>query len=357
MQTDIRQPASTDAAPRGKSLWSGLSTPLTVIVVLLGLAFAWLNAGSLLLIFAAALFATFLDACTRALAPVLPIGRAWRLSLVVTALTGLVVFALVRGIGQVPEQARMLLRVMDAQLDVLQKKFESYGIDILGPEGARDFFHLLPEPGILFGHAQTALGTASAILVNTIFIAFLGLFLAAHPEGYRAGLLCLVPVSYRGRVREIMGEMGYVMRGWLLGQLVRTALVMLTLWLAFYLLGLPSAFLLALQAGLSNFIPYIGPLVAGVPVALVAMPLGTPMLAWAMAIYFVIQNLDGYVIGPLVHREAVQVPPAWTLVGVVILGAAFGVMGMALATPLLAIARVGVLRFYVEDWLGDRPAA
>jgi predicted PurR-regulated permease PerM len=61
------------------------------------------------------------------------------------------------------------------------------------------------------------------------------------------------------------------------------------------------------------------------------------------------------VIGPLIQRQAVDMPPAWTLVAIVILGALFGVLGIALAMPLVAIGRVAVIRFYVEDYLGDKP--
>ncbi len=65
-----------------------------------------------------------------------------------------------------------------------------------------------------------------------------------------------------------------------------------------------------------------------------------------------IQSIEGYVIGPLIQRQAVDTPPAWTLVAIVILGALFGVMGIALAMPLVAVGRVAIIRFYVEDYLG-----
>jgi len=110
---------------------------------------------------------------------------------------------------------------------------------------------------------------------------------------------------------------------------------------------------LGLQAGLSNFIPYLGPIVAAIPIALVAMPLGSSLLIWAVLIYTIIQSVEGYVIGPLIQRQAVEIPPAWTLVAIVMLGALFGVLGIALAMPLVAIGRVAIIRFYVEDYLGD----
>jgi predicted PurR-regulated permease PerM len=129
----------------------------------------------------------------------------------------------------------------------------------------------------------------------------------------------------------------------------------LCVWLALYLIGLPGPFVLGLQAGLSNFIPYLGPIVAAIPIALVAMPLGGSPLVWAVVIYTVIQSIEGYVIGPLIQRQAVDTPPAWTLVAIVLLGALFGVMGIALAMPLIAVGQVAVVRFYVEDYLGDKP--
>jgi predicted PurR-regulated permease PerM len=83
------------------------------------------------------------------------------------------------------------------------------------------------------------------------------------------------------------------------------------------------------------------------------MPLGPSMVIWAIGIYTVIQSIEGYVIGPLIQRRAVELPPAWTLVAIVLLGSLFGVLGIALAMPLFAIGRVAVLRLYVEDCLGD----
>ena len=78
-------------------------------------------------------------------------------------------------------------------------------------------------------------------------------------------------------------------------------------WLALYLLGLPGAFLLGAQAGVSNFVPYLGPILAAIPVGLVAMPLGPSMLIWAVGIYTIIQSIEGYVIGPLIQRQAVEI--------------------------------------------------
>ena len=354
-------PASMPAAaPAGASsgpVWSRvLALPLTVLAVAVGLALVLYTAPSLLLLFAGILFATLLDACTRGLGRILPVARAWRFALVTLVFASLAALAIGWGIVRFPAQAQMLMKVMDTQLGILEAQLETFGIDLFGPGGRQDLSHLIADPGRLFGHVQYAVSGAYAIGINTIVIVCLGVFFAGHPSGYREGLLILVPLRARARVREVMNEMGQMLRSWLLGQLVRSAVVAAVLTIALHLLGLPGAPLLGLQAGAANFIPYLGPLIAALPVALVAMPLGLSALAWVLAIYFMIQTLEGFVIAPLIQKGSVDVAPAWTLFAIVIMGALFGAMGVALAAPLLAVGRIAVLRFYVQDWLRDRPA-
>jgi predicted PurR-regulated permease PerM len=272
----------------------------------------------------------------------------------VLILTALIVLGIVWGAGKIPEQARLLISVMDSQLDVLQQRLASIGVDLFGPDGGRDFSRWFPDHDKLFGHAQTAVGTTSGILANTLVILFLGLLFSFDPRIYRESVLLLVKPSSRDRARAVLDEMGSVLRLWLVGQLIRIVLMAACVWLALYLLGLPGAFLLGAQAGVSNFVPYLGPILAAIPVGLVAMPLGTSMVIWAVGIYTVIQSIEGYVIGPLILRQAVELPPAWTLVAIVLFGSLFGVLGIALSMPLLAVGRIAVLRWYVEDWLGDK---
>ncbi len=83
------------------------------------------------------------------------------------------------------------------------------------------------------------------------------------------------------------------------------------------------------------------------------MSLGGSVLIWSVVVYTILQSIEGYIIGPLIQRQAVETPPAFTLGAIVVLGAIFGVMGVALAMPLVAIGRIAILRFYVEDHLGD----
>ena len=341
-------PRLQDAIPRFT-----LAEALAVLAVALGIFLVWRTSSSLLIIFAGILLASFLDSCALALGRIVPVGRVWRLSLVIVVLTGLMVIGAISGARKLPEQASLLIRVMDAQLEVLQQKLLGFGVELFGPEGSRDFSSWFPDHDKLFGHAQSAVGTTASVLANTLIVVFLGLLFSFHPTVYRDGVVLLVRPSSRRRVTAVLDEMGGVLRSWLVGQLIRIVLMGVCAWLALYLLGIPGAFLLGAQAGASNFVPYLGPILAGIPIGLVAMPLGFSKLVWAVGIYTVIQSIEGYVVGPLIQRQAAQLSPGWTLVAIVLFGSLFGVLGIALALPLFAVGRVAVLRFYVEDWLGD----
>jgi predicted PurR-regulated permease PerM len=355
MKAELRSSAPIGApgpAVRPRS-WA---SPLVVLGAAAGLAFVWYYAPSLLLLFAGILFAALLDACTRGLAGVVPLSRSWRFGLVVLAFMSAAGLAIGWGLVRLSDQAHLLLQVMNTQLDLLERHLADFGVDLFGPDGRRDLSHFIADPGRLFGHVQYAVNGAYVVVMNAIVIVCLGVFLAAHPASYREGVLRLVAIGSRPRVREVMDEMGRMLRYWLLGQLVRSVIVGVVLWLVLKILGVPGAPLLALLAGIANFVPYLGPLIAALPIVLVAMPMGLAPLAWVMAIYFFIQTLEGFVVAPLIQKGAVDVPPAWTLSAIVILGAMFGVLGVALAAPLLGVVRVALLRFYVEDWLNDRSA-
>jgi predicted PurR-regulated permease PerM len=354
---DLTPPEDRIEAVEARRWRSYFTLAAAVIALLIALALIGFTANSLFVLFAGVLFAAFLDACTRALAPVLPLPRAWRLSILIAVLTLLSLWGLLRGALGLPAQVRSLVAIMEQQLAVLQQRLLVYGIEFLGTDQPPTLSSLIPEHSQLFGHAQFAVGTATSFLAGAIIVIFVGLLLAFDPAAYRESIVLLAPPRRRERVRSVMDEMGKALRYWLLAQAVRMVLMGVAVWIALYALGLPGAFVLGLQAGLLNFIPYLGPIVAGIPIGLVAMPLGVPMLLWAVGIYTVIQTIEGYIIGPLIQRRAAHVPPAFTLVGLVLLGALFGVMGIALAMPVMAIGRIALMRFYVEDWLGDHSAA
>ncbi len=119
-------------------------------------------------------------------------------------------------------------------------------------------------------------------------------------------------------------------------------------WLGLTLVGVGPAFLLGLQAGLLAFVPTLGPLLAGIAIMLASLAFGFGSVVGALAVYLAVQMLESYLLTPLVQRRAISVPPAFLFASQITLGLLFGLYGLALATPLAAVARVFILRLYVK---------
>ena len=119
-----------------------------------------------------------------------------------------------------------------------------------------------------------------------------------------------------------------------------------------WLLGVPAALGLALIAGLLDFIPFVGPIIAAVPAIILAFLVGPSTALWTLGLYLLVQQIQGNILQPLVQRYAVDVPPAVLLFAVAGAGVLFGFLGILLSAPLTVVAFVLVQRLYIQGALG-----
>jgi predicted PurR-regulated permease PerM len=120
-----------------------------------------------------------------------------------------------------------------------------------------------------------------------------------------------------------------------------------------WLLGVPLALTLRLIAGVLNFVPNLGPIVASIPAILIGLLQSPTQALYVAVLYVVLQSLDGYVFTPLVQQRTVNVPPALTITSQLIMGVLLGAWGILLATPLLAASIVIIKNVYVRDSNND----
>jgi predicted PurR-regulated permease PerM len=137
----------------------------------------------------------------------------------------------------------------------------------------------------------------------------------------------------------------------MLGRLVSMFAVGLLTGLMLWAMGVPLAALLGLVAGLLTFVPYAGPIAASVPIGLVALVEGPMHALLVLALYTVIQSVEGFLITPLVQQRAVHLAPALTLFSEFFLGMLVGPLGVVLSVPLAAAVLVLVQKLYVEGVL------
>ena len=176
-----------------------------------------------------------------------------------------------------------------------------------------------------------------SVLLGSFAILILAIFLAVQPEVYRNLLLRLVSPPSRARAARIYDEAGRSLRNWVLGKAATMVAVGIITWIGLTLLGIPGAIALAAFAALLEFIPNFGPTIAATPAVIAGFAI-SPLTALYVAIfYFVLQQVQSAITVPLVERRAVDIPPAALLLWQLMLAVGFGILGLFVATPLLAI--------------------
>jgi predicted PurR-regulated permease PerM len=341
------QPPKHDATPAA----SAAVTERVVLVALAGgagLFLAWMAADALLLIFAGLLFAALLDACTRGLSMLLPLRRAWNLVIVSVAITIIVAGLLFWSGFSIAQQINDLVRALNQQLHVLEQGMAELGVAPSASGNVSPLGHLgrllFPNPHQLFGEARSAFTAAVGGIGEAVIVVLIGIFVAVDPAAYRRGIVELLPERRRLAVALILDETALYLRRWLIGQLAAMLLLAVLTSIMLAALGVPSPLLLGIQAGLFNFIPYLGAIIGAGPILLMALPLGTTTLLIVLGLFTVIHIGVGYAVMPLIQKQAVHLPPALTLASLVLFGALFGVASVAVATPLVAAIRHAVLR-------------
>jgi predicted PurR-regulated permease PerM len=197
-------------------------------------------------------------------------------------------------------------------------------------------------------HVATGTVTVFGGLLDVLLVLVLSLYLAANPAAYRSGALHLLPPGSRERVGCAFDDAAAKLRRWLLGQLASMVVVGIATGIGLAIAGVPMPFVLGLLSGLLDFVPVIGPLAAAVPGVLVAFGQGPDVALWAIVVYVVVQFSEGHFIVPLVQRWAVSLPPAVGLLGAVVFGLLFGLIGVLFAMPLLVVAVSLVEDLYVR---------
>jgi len=196
--------------------------------------------------------------------------------------------------------------------------------------------------------------TTFSILADVYVIVFLAVFIALQPKLYRAGLVMLVPKPGRGRAHEVLDKISDTLVKWVVGRLVSMLAVGVLTALGLWALGMPLVATLALFAGLVTFIPNIGPIISMIPALLLAFFHGGPTEAlYVLLLYLGAQTLESVAVSPVVQLRLILMPPALIFVGQLVIGSFTGLLGLTLATPIVAIGMVLVKMLYVQDVLGD----
>ncbi len=173
------------------------------------------------------------------------------------------------------------------------------------------------------------------------------LYAAINPRPLVAGAIRLVRPERRNHAVRILDRIRTSWLGWLKGTAIDMVLTGGLSFAALSLLGIRHALVFALLTALLEVVPYFGPILAAIPPVLYALTQSVELALLTLAVYTVIQQVEGNVIVPLVMAQTVRLHPALLAIGVVVIGQLFGLMGVLLAVPILTAGVVLVQELWV----------
>ena len=326
---DTGCPSLSEALPAAlrRTLLLGAALAVAAAVI-------WYAGAVLLYAFAGILVAVVLQTCAHWVSEKAHLGPRvsyWCVLIGVAGIAAAVVWLIA---PRVESEGADLITQLPAGLARLR---ESIGNTSLGAS----ILHLLQQRAAESAHrvrlasmGSSALDTLGGAIVALV----VGLYGAADPDLYRAGLLRIIPQPGRAHAAKYLDRVTYTLRWWMFGQMVPMVVLALATMLGLWLMDIPLAFTLGLFTGLMIFIPYVGSLIAAIPTALIAL-LQSPMkMVWVLLLYICVHVAEGYALTPLVQRRAVRLPPVVTVLAQLLMWSIAGVLGAALATPLAAAA-------------------
>ena len=333
-----------------------------VFALLLGGYFAYRTSGVILAFLLTILLSIILSAPVNYLArrgwP-----RTWGVIAVIAAIGG--VFWLL-GLALVPAvetQSREFAQAFPTLLDealALANRLQSFfglGTQIgLNPES----FSQLGQEVLTGSTVSTAAGvglTAATVVSLGVVVFISTIYMVIRPEPWVNGFVSLFPAGWRQRTREVLQILYQTVQRWFLGQLAAMTFIAVFWAISLALIGVPFALLLGIFSGLISFIPYLGALISVVLPVLLALISDPFSAVWVILAFIIIQQIEGNLLQPIVMSRAVDLHPALVIFAILVMGTLFGLIGVFLAVPLVAVLQVLVRELWVKkmDQMGTDP--
>lgn len=192
-----------------------------------------------------------------------------------------------------------------------------------------------------------ALGAWAEVLSRAFLSPILAYYFLRDREVFTYRLSLWIPLKHRKKMLTALREMRREAGEYIRGQLMVAAAVSVLTALGLLAVGAPSFLVLGLLMGVCELIPYVGPLIGGVPIALFSLSKGFTTMLWALGVTIAVQQIEGYFLSPKLMAGAIGLHPVWVLLLLTAGGLLGGLPGMVLALPVFVCLR-GAARVLYE---------
>lgn len=173
----------------------------------------------------------------------------------------------------------------------------------------------------------------------------LGLYISFDYEKIINKIYMYIPVSYKCIVVNLSKKVSDTVRKCINGLLLIASFVFILDSLAFMVIGMDSPILLGIICGITDLIPYIGPYIGGVIAVLVGLTESKRLGLLTLIVCIIVQSIENYILQPIIMSKSIKISPIFVIMGLLVFGKFFGVIGMILAMPILAMLKVLIEHF------------
>jgi predicted PurR-regulated permease PerM len=174
-------------------------------------------------------------------------------------------------------------------------------------------------------------------IFSTIFVITTGIFLSLERKPIESALSLLSPSKYQEQILEIWARAKSKVAGWFLARLLASLFVGVACWVSFVILGLEFPVSLAIIGGLLNFIPIVGPILAGIIIFVFSVLEDLMIAIFAVLAFTLIQQIENNILTPLLTKRFVGLSPVLVLLAFAIGAKLWGILGAILTIPLFAV--------------------
>lgn len=318
-----------------------------VLIIIAVLSFLYVVRDIVAILFISLLFASALSPWIA----VMERGRIPRrlgILLIYVSIVAIISLVFVLMVPAIVEQYNQLTNAFPQYSESIIQFVRSFSLgDISAADYVKRFFQgvessLLAVAGTIFIKIFDVLAGIFA-LVLVFVVTF---YMVAEEGAMKRAIRALTPKKYHGAIDDLTAQIQHKIGLWLRGQLILSIIIFLASFIGLSILQVEYALILAIFAGLTEFIPILGPIIGGIPAVFVAFNQAPLLALFVILLYFLIQRLENDFLVPTVMKKTVGVNPLVSIIAILIGGKLAGIVGVLLAIPVVTILTVIVEYFF-----------
>lgn len=221
---------------------------------------------------------------------------------------------------------------------------KQYQLSLLPPEAKNFVARIIQDVGEytlkIAQFSLSAIFSFASTMIELIVVPFITFYMMKK-GGYFVNLFIhIFPERFHEHLKQLFEEIHFVLNAYIRGQLLLSVIMALVVFVGMWSMDIPYPLVIGLLAGVVEMVPLIGPIIGAIPPVLLGLLQGSSVMIKVIIFYIVVQQLDGHFFMPKLMGSIIDVHPVAIIAGVLIGGQLFGVVGMMISVPLVAVLQI-----------------